>query len=75
MDFKDLTPEQQEQARACKSVEEFAELAESFGVQLSDEELADQGISRSRIRLSVGTEHIDDIIADLDAGFAAAANA
>ena len=43
--------------------------------QLSDEELADQGISRSTIRLSVGTEHIDDIIADLDAGFAAAANA
>ena len=43
--------------------------------QLSDEELADQGISRSTIRLSIGTEHIDDIIADLDAGFAAAANA
>lgn len=42
--------------------------------QLSDEELADQGISRSTIRLSVGTEHIDDIIADLEKGFAAAAN-
>ena len=40
MDFKDLSPEQQEQARACKSVEEFAELAKSFGVQLSDGELA-----------------------------------
>ena len=48
---------------------------EYFRSQLSDEELADQGISRSTIRLSVGTEHIDDIIADLDAGFAAAANA
>ncbi|MCR5510165.1 MAG: O-acetylhomoserine aminocarboxypropyltransferase/cysteine synthase [Lachnospiraceae bacterium] len=39
--------------------------------QLSDEELADQGISRSTIRLSIGTEHIDDIIADLEKGFAA----
>ncbi|MBO4750189.1 MAG: O-acetylhomoserine aminocarboxypropyltransferase/cysteine synthase [Lachnospiraceae bacterium] len=40
--------------------------------QLSDEELADQGIKQSTIRLSIGTEHIDDIIADLEAGFAAA---
>ena len=40
--------------------------------QLSDEELADQGISQSTIRLSIGTEHIDDIIADLEKGFAAA---
>ena len=39
--------------------------------QLSDEELADQGIYQSTIRLSIGTEHIDDIIADLDKGFAA----
>ena len=39
--------------------------------QLSDEELADQGISQSTIRLSIGTEHIDDIIADLEKGFAA----
>ena len=39
--------------------------------QLNDEELADQGISQSTIRLSIGTEHIDDIIADLEAGFAA----
>ena len=39
--------------------------------QLSDEELADQGINRSTIRLSIGTEHIDDIIADLEKGFAA----
>ena len=41
--------------------------------QLSDEELADQGIHRNTIRLSIGTEHIDDIIADLEKGFAAAA--
>ena len=39
--------------------------------QLSPEELADQGITQSTIRLSIGTEHIDDIIADLEAGFAA----
>ncbi len=39
--------------------------------QLSDAELADQGIYQSTIRLSIGTEHIDDIIADLEKGFAA----
>jgi O-acetylhomoserine (thiol)-lyase len=39
--------------------------------QLSDEELLDQGITQSTIRLSIGTEHIDDIIADLENGFAA----
>ena len=33
--------------------------------QLTDAELEDQGISRSTIRLSIGTEHIDDLIADL----------
>lgn len=37
--------------------------------QLSAEELADQGIKPNTIRLSVGTEHIDDIIADLQKGF------
>ena len=39
--------------------------------QLSDAELKDQGIAQSTIRLSIGTEHIDDIIADLEKGFAA----
>ena len=39
--------------------------------QLSAEELADQGINQNTIRLSIGTEHIDDIIADLENGFAA----
>ena len=39
--------------------------------QLSPEELADQGIYPNTIRLSVGTEHIDDIIADLEQAFAA----
>ena len=42
--------------------------------QLSAEELADQDIYPNTIRLSIGTEHIDDIIADLEKGFAAAAS-
>jgi len=37
--------------------------------QLSSEELLDQGIKPNTIRLSIGTEHIDDIIADLEKGF------
>lgn len=39
--------------------------------QLTEAELADQGIRPSTIRLSIGIEHIDDIIADLEHGFAA----
>ena len=39
--------------------------------QLSEAELEDQGIRPNTIRLSIGTEHIDDIIADLEKGFAA----
>lgn len=39
--------------------------------QLTEEELADQGIKPNTIRLSIGTEHIDDIIADLKKGFTA----
>lgn len=37
--------------------------------QLNDEELADQGIKQNTIRLSIGTENIDDIIEDLDEAF------
>ncbi len=37
--------------------------------QLNDEELKDQGIAQNTIRLSIGTEHVDDIIADLENGF------
>ena len=37
--------------------------------QLSEQELADQGITPGTIRLSIGTEHIDDILADLEDGF------
>jgi len=39
--------------------------------QLTEEELADQGITPSTIRLSIGTEHIDDIIDDLRSAFEA----
>lgn len=39
--------------------------------QLNEEELADQGIRPNTIRLSIGTEHIDDIIEDLDEAFKA----
>ncbi len=39
--------------------------------QLTQEELEAAGIRPNTIRLSIGTEHIDDILADLDAGFAA----
>lgn len=41
--------------------------------QLSEEALAQAGISAGTVRLAVGIEHIDDIIADLRAGLAAAA--
>ena len=37
--------------------------------QLSSEELLDSGIKPNTVRLSIGTEHIDDIIADLQKGF------
>ena len=39
--------------------------------QLTEQELEDQGIKQNTIRLSVGTEHIDDIIADLENAFKA----
>ena len=38
--------------------------------QLNAQELQEQGIRQNTIRLSIGTEHIDDIIADLEKGFA-----
>lgn len=41
--------------------------------QLTSKELEEQNIHPSTIRLSIGTEHIDDIIADLERGFAAVA--
>ncbi|MEX0384275.1 O-acetylhomoserine aminocarboxypropyltransferase/cysteine synthase family protein [Spiribacter pallidus] len=40
--------------------------------QLNDEELESAGVSRDMVRLSVGIEHIDDILADIDQALAAA---
>ncbi len=40
--------------------------------QLNDEELASAGVSRDMVRLSIGIEHIDDILADIDQALAAA---
>lgn len=45
--------------------------ASTTHAQLSEEELADQGIKQNTIRLSIGTEHIDDIIEDLEEAFKA----
>ena len=45
--------------------------ASTTHAQLNDEELASVGIKRNTIRLSIGTEHIDDIIAELEKGFSA----
>lgn len=39
MDFKDLTPEQKEQIRECKTPEEIIALAKKEGYKLSDEEV------------------------------------
>ena len=43
MNFEDLTPEQQEKAKACKTPEDILALAREEGYELSEEELA--GIS------------------------------
>ena len=39
MDYRDLTPELRERARACKTTEEIVALAEEEGIDLTDEEL------------------------------------
>ena len=39
MEFKDLTPEQREKAKACTSAEELIALAQAEGVDLTDEQL------------------------------------
>lgn len=43
--------------------------ASTTHAQLSHEELRDQGIGANTVRLSIGTEHVDDIIADLEQAF------
>ena len=40
MNLEDLTPEQQEKAKACKTPEDVLALAKEVGYELSDEELA-----------------------------------
>ena len=40
MEFKDLTSDQQEKARNCKSAEELIDLAKQEGYELSDDELS-----------------------------------
>ena len=47
--------------------------ASTTHAQLSDEELEAVGIKKNTIRLSIGTEHIDDIIEDLEEAFKAVA--
>ena len=47
--------------------------ASTTHAELNAEELKEQGIHPNTIRLSIGTEHIDDIIEDLDEAFKAAA--
>ena len=39
MNFDNITPEQQERAKACKTTEELVALAEAEGIDLSDEQL------------------------------------
>ena len=39
MEFNDLTPEQQEQARACKTPEDVLSLAKEDGIELTEEQL------------------------------------
>jgi O-acetylhomoserine (thiol)-lyase len=78
----DITGGHDEAKRFTESLELFSLLANVADVkslvihpastthsQLSSQELSDAGIGPSTIRLSVGTEHIDDIIADLDQAF------
>ena len=68
----------------CESLELFSLLANVADVkslvihpastthsQMTEEELKAAGISPSTVRLSIGTEHIDDIIEDLEHGFRA----
>jgi O-acetylhomoserine (thiol)-lyase len=54
----------------CKSLAAIP--AETTHRQLNDEELKSAGVSPEMVRLSVGIEHIDDLIADLDQALAKA---
>jgi O-acetylhomoserine (thiol)-lyase len=53
----------------CKSLAAIP--AETTHRQLNDEELASAGVSPEMVRLSVGIEHVDDLIADLEQALSA----
>ena len=53
----------------CKSLASIP--AETTHRQLNDEELASAGVSPEMVRLSIGIEHIDDLLADLEQALAA----
>ncbi|GKW48057.1 O-acetylhomoserine aminocarboxypropyltransferase/cysteine synthase family protein [Halomonas sp. NCCP-2165] len=53
-------------AKSCASIP-----AATTHRQLNDEELASAGVSADMVRLSIGIEHVDDLIADLDQALAA----
>ena len=59
------------QGKSSYAEKQFPDVKWKCGAELTEEELLDQGIKPNTIRLSIGTEHIDDIIADLEGGFAA----
>ena len=65
MNFEDLTTEQKEKAISCKTPEEVLELAKQEGIELTDEQLEECGVSPDLVRFSVGIEDADDIIADI----------
>jgi O-acetylhomoserine (thiol)-lyase len=56
----------------CKSLASIP--AETTHRQLNDEELKSAGVSPEMVRLSIGIEHVDDLIADLDQALAQAHN-
>ena len=53
-----------------KTKKDIEGVKERAAKRLSEEELADQGIKQNTVRLSIGTENIDDLIDALDTAFA-----
>ena len=66
-----LEAEMTEAEQVTRAEDRPARVARYVNIEMTDEELADQGIKQNTIRLSIGTEHIDDIIEDLDEAFKA----
>ena len=59
------------QGKSSYAEKQFPDVKWKCGAELTEEELLDQGIKPNTIRLSIGTENIDDIIQDLDEAFKA----